>query len=95
LAQLHGLPAGQRDARFHCVLVALLDPADPAPLIGAGEWAGQIALAPAGKRGFGYDPVFFDPGLGKTAAQLTAAEKNQVSHRGKALRRLIEFLKKY
>ena len=60
----------------------------------AGEWSGEIARTARGSNGFGYDPVFFDPRLGKTAAELSAAEKNRVSHRGAALRQLIELLKK-
>ena len=89
--------SGQRNgrtARFHCVLVALLHADDPAPAIAAGEWSGEIAAAERGSNGFGYDSVFFDRRLGKTAAELSAAEKNRVSHRGAALRQLIELLKK-
>jgi XTP/dITP diphosphohydrolase len=82
-----------RSARFHCVLVALEHAEDPAPLIATGSWAGQIAHAPKGHGGFGYDPVFFVPQLGRTAAELEAAEKNRLSHRGAALRRLIELVK--
>jgi XTP/dITP diphosphohydrolase len=66
---------------------------DPAPLIATGSWTGRIAHAPKGTGGFGYDPVFFDPMLQRTAAELTPAEKNRVSHRGAALRALIELLK--
>lgn len=86
-------PSLDRAARFHCVLVALEHPEDPAPIIAAGSWPGQIARAPKGEGGFGYDPVFFDPTLGRTAAELDAAAKNRVSHRGAALRQLIELLK--
>jgi XTP/dITP diphosphohydrolase len=82
-----------RSAQFHCALVALRHPDDAAPLIATGSWAGQIARAPKGSHGFGYDPVFFDPKLGRTAAELDTAEKNRVSHRGAALRGLIELLK--
>jgi XTP/dITP diphosphohydrolase len=82
-----------RSARFHCVLVALLTPDDPAPLIASGTWEGEIARAPSGSNGFGYDPVFFDPRLARTGAELSAHEKNAVSHRGAALRRLAELLK--
>lgn len=82
-----------RRARFHCVLVALDHPDDAAPLIASGSWEGQIALAPRGSGGFGYDPVFFDPTLQRTAAELEPAHKNRVSHRGAALRRLVELLK--
>ena len=83
-----------RTARFHCVLVALLDADDPAPAIATGEWSGEIARIERGNNGFGYDPVFFDQRLGKTAAELSPTEKNRVSHRGAALRQLIESLKK-
>jgi XTP/dITP diphosphohydrolase len=86
-------PGLDRAAKFYCVLVALEHCDDPAPLIAAGAWAGQIARAPRGNGGFGYDPVFLDPTLGRTAAELGAAEKNRVSHRGTALRALIEQLK--
>lgn len=92
LERLEKEPA-PRLARFHCVLIALLTADDPAPLIACGTWKGEIALAPVGGGGFGYDPVFFDPVLGRTAATLTPAEKNRVSHRGSALRRLAELLK--
>jgi XTP/dITP diphosphohydrolase len=86
-------PQLDRTARFHCVLVALEHPDDAAPLIASGSWQGQIADAPRGTGGFGYDPVFFDPKLGRTAAELDPASKNGVSHRGTALRRLVELLK--
>ena len=82
-----------RSASFHCVLVALLRPDDPAPLIASGVWSGEITHAPRGTQGFGYDPVFLDPTLGRTAAELTSREKGQLSHRGIALRRLAELLK--
>jgi XTP/dITP diphosphohydrolase len=91
---LAALDASQdRAARFHCVLVALEHPEDPAPVIATGSWAGEIAQTPRGRAGFGYDPVFFDPKLGRTAAELDPAEKNRVSHRGAALRMLVELLK--
>ncbi len=82
-----------RAARFHCVLVAIERADDSAPLVASGTWAGEIARAPSGSGGFGYDPVFFDPRLGLTAAELTRDEKNRVSHRGAALRELVELLK--
>jgi len=84
----------RRTARFHCVLVALRARDDPAPSIAAGEWSGEIARIARGSNGFGYDPVFFDPRLKKTAAELSSVEKNRVSHRAEALRQLIELLKK-
>lgn len=82
----------ERAARFHCVLVALEHPDDPAPLLATGSWSGQIAQARSGTGGFGYDPVFFDRTLGRTAAELDSGAKNRISHRGQALRRLIELL---
>jgi XTP/dITP diphosphohydrolase len=93
LAALESVPEGRRSARFHCVLVAVASSADEAPLIASGEWHGEIALRPAGTGGFGYDPVFYDPVLGKTAAELPAEVKNRVSHRGQALRALLDALR--
>ncbi len=93
LAALESVPDGRRTARFHCVLAAVSSAADEAPVIATGEWVGEIAHTPAGGGGFGYDPVFFDPGLGKTAAELPPAVKNRVSHRGQAMRALIAVLK--
>ena len=92
LAALAG-PKLERSAKFYCVLVVLERADDPAPLIATGSWAGMIAPEPRGAGGFGYDPVFFVPELGCTAAELTAEQKNRMSHRGAALRRLVEFLK--
>jgi XTP/dITP diphosphohydrolase len=86
-------PGLDRTAVFHCALAALRHPDEAAPLIAMGSWSGQIALEPRGGNGFGYDAVFFDPKLGRTAAELEAAEKNRVSHRAAALRQLIELLK--
>ncbi len=86
-------PDEQRGARFHCVIVAMLSADDPAPLITYADWPGVIARQPAGEGGFGYDPIFYDPELGATAAQLSAAVKNRVSHRGRALAKLSVALK--
>ena len=85
LCALEGLPDAQRCARFHCVLVLVRHADDPQPLIAEGEWHGRILLAPQGRGGFGYDPVFLDPVLGRSAAELEPAVKNMVSHRGRAL----------
>lgn len=82
-----------RSARFHCVLVALLRADDPAPLIATGSWSGEITNSPRGTQGFGYDPVFLDPSLGRTAAELSTQEKGRMSHRGIALRQLAELLR--
>ncbi len=79
------VPDTGRGAQFCCVVVALRRWDDPMPLVGSGQWRGTIAREPRGESGFGYDPIFFDPRLGATAAQLTAEVKNGVSHRGRAL----------
>jgi XTP/dITP diphosphohydrolase len=82
-----------RGAHYVCVLAFLRSHSDPTPLIAEGRWRGEIARAPRGGGGFGYDPLFVVPGLGRTAAELAAGEKNRVSHRGAALARLLERLK--
>jgi XTP/dITP diphosphohydrolase len=92
LERLAGLPATRRTARFRCVIVSLAHPADPAPLICQGTWEGTIAEQPSGARGFGYDPVFVPRGMSVSAAELDPAVKNRLSHRGQALRKLIESL---
>ncbi|AUX94674.1 XTP/dITP diphosphatase [Mixta gaviniae] len=93
LRALQDVADDQRQAQFHCVLVYLRHAADPTPLVCHGSWSGEIARAPAGEGGFGYDPVFFVPALGKTAAELSKAEKHAVSHRGKALALLLEAMR--
>jgi XTP/dITP diphosphohydrolase len=85
--------AADRRAHYYCVLVLLRHADDPQPLLAEGEWHGEIALQPAGEGGFGYDPLFWLPKLGKTSAQLEHEQKHAVSHRGKALRMLLEKLK--
>ena len=74
-----------RSAYFYCCVVLLRHADDPAPIIGEGRWFGRILDAPRGDRGFGYDPIFFDPKLDAGAGELDAAVKNRVSHRGQAL----------
>lgn len=93
LDALRDVPAAQRTAHFHCSIVLLRKPDDPAPLIAEGRWPGTILHAPRGNKGFGYDPAFFDPVFGKSAAELDAATKNRVSHRGLALAKLRELLR--
>ncbi len=90
LATMDGVPETERAAAFHCVIVALHTADDPAPLIVEGRWHGRIATAPRGQGGFGYDPVFLDPVLGMTAAELTSEQKNRVSHRAAASASLAE-----
>ena len=80
-------------AHYCCVIVLMRHPDDPEPVIAEGSWAGEIVAEPRGANGFGYDPHFFLRDLGKTAAKLDPGEKNLVSHRGKALRRLLAKLK--
>jgi XTP/dITP diphosphohydrolase len=85
LDALRDVPPAQRGARFYCVLVLLRGADDPQPLVAEGEWRGSILEAPRGGRGFGYDPVFFDPENACSAAELDPATKNLLSHRGRAL----------
>ena len=87
--------SGKTDRRAHyvCVLVFVRHADDPQPVIAEGEWHGEIVDVPRGDGGFGYDPYFFLPEAGLTAAQLDAAEKNRQSHRGLALAQLVERLK--
>ena len=82
-----------RRAHYVCVLVLMRGPGDTQPLVAEAEWHGEIARAPRGSGGFGYDPYFFVKDLGKTAAELAPEEKNRISHRGQALRKLLAMLK--
>ncbi len=82
----------QRQASFHCVLAYLRHANDPTPIICHGRWDGMIATTPQGEQGFGYDPVFWIPELNCTAAQLSTAQKQQLSHRGQALRQFVKQL---
>ena len=88
LSRLAGVPEERRGARFQCLVVYLRHAEDPTPLICQGSWPGRILSAPRGAGGFGYDPVFYDPQRGQTAAELAPAVKNAVSHRGRALAQL-------
>lgn len=90
LENLRDVPVGSRQAHFVCVVVAVRSPTDPDPLVASGRWYGRIAAAARGHNGFGYDPVFEIPALGLTAAELDPAIKHSLSHRGQALRRLLE-----
>ncbi len=84
---------GNRKAHYYCVMVYVRYADDPQPIIAEGAWHGEIIDAARGDGGFGYDPHFLIPQLGKTGAELAADEKNAVSHRGQALRVLAEKLK--
>ncbi len=91
IAELQG--KGDRRAHYVAVLVFVHHADDPQPIICEGEWHGEIIDAPRGANGFGYDPYFLVPDLNQTAAEISAEEKNQRSHRGKALAQLMERLK--
>ena len=82
-----------RSAYYACILVLVRSAADPLPLVAEGIWRGEIGVGPRGANGFGYDPLFFLPQLGKTAAELDPAQKNRISHRGQALHKLLERLR--
>lgn len=82
-----------KSAYYYCSLVLVRHADDPQPIIAEGRWDGEIIAAPRGQNGFGYDPYFWLPELKKTAAELTAEEKNLLSHRAQALRLLVEKLR--
>ncbi len=86
--KLRDVPPMERSARYRAVIVLLRHARDPSPLICEGSWEGVIQLEPAGDGGFGYDPYFYLTDRECTSAELTAAEKNRLSHRGKALAEL-------
>lgn len=92
LRELDGLPDSKRTARFQCVMVYLRHANDPVPVIAQGAWEGRILQAPQGEGGFGYDPVFYVPERGCSAAELSSEDKNTLSHRGKALRHMLDAL---
>ena len=82
----------ERGAYYYAAMVFARDANDPAPLFADGYWRGEILKEPRGENGFGYDPLFYDATLGKTGAQMSAEEKNKVSHRGKSLRAITALL---
>ena len=82
-----------KSAYYYCVLVYVRHADDPQPVIADGQWHGEIIETPRGANGFGYDPHFLIPSLGKTTAELEPSVKNAHSHRGQALRALVEKLK--
>ena len=92
--KLLGHLTGKADRRAHfvSVLVLVRSANDPQPIIAEGEWHGEILAEQKGEGGFGYDPLFFVPEFGQTAAELDADTKNEVSHRGRAMQKLIERL---
>jgi len=92
LADLGDIPEAERTARFQCLIVYMRHAEDPTPIICRGTWEGRILTAPRGENGFGYDPVFFVPDQGCSAAELPSETKNRLSHRGQALHKLLEAL---
>ena len=92
IAELKDQP--NRRAHYTCVMVYVRHPDDPEPVIAEGRWHGEIIDTPRGHNGFGYDPYFLDPEFGRTGAELDEDTKNAVSHRGQALRDLVDKLKR-
>jgi len=90
IAELRG--KSDRSAYYYCVMVLLRHANDPQPVIAEGVWHGTVTDTPRGENGFGYDPYFLLPELGRTAAELDSASKNRVSHRGQALAALVSKL---
>jgi len=88
LREMDGVPAAERGAFFICVLVLLRHADDPAPLIAEGRWYGRILDEGRGSGGFGYNPVFLPEGYSESVAEMDAALKNRLSHRGRALAKL-------
>ena len=82
----------RRSAHYVCVMVLVKNAEDRNPLVAEGLWHGEIARAPRGANGFGYDPLFLVKELGRTAAELDPAHKNRISHRGLALQKLVALL---
>ncbi len=92
IRELDGVPEEKRTARFQCVMVYIRHANDPVPIITHGVWEGRILESVQGVGGFGYDPIFFVPERDCSAAELSAADKNSLSHRGKALRQMLDVL---
>lgn len=92
LQELAGLPSEKRSARYHAVLAFMRHAEDPTPILCQGVWEGTILTEPRGNGGFGYDPLFFVPSHNCAAAELDKAEKNRISHRGKAMQELLQRL---
>ena len=93
LAELSGVPAARRGARYRCAMVFVREAGDPAPIVTEASWEGRIGFDRRGAGGFGYDPLFIVAGTTITAAEMAAKDKNRVSHRGQALAALAEKMK--
>lgn len=93
LAELESRQVSDRGAYFYCAMVLMTAADDPAPLVATARWHGEILHTPRGKGGFGYDPIFAVKGTRYSAAELASAEKHRISHRGQALRSLVEQLR--
>lgn len=92
LQELNGVPTEKRSARYHAVLAFMRHAEDPTPILCHGVWEGVILTEPRGEGGFGYDPLFFVPTHNCASAELDKAEKNRISHRGKAMQELLQKL---
>jgi len=93
LGEMQGVPALKRTARYQCVIAFVSTADDPDPILAKGTWEGWLTSQPRGLEGFGYDPIFIPSGFDRTAAELEPGEKNSLSHRGQALRALIDQLR--
>ena len=93
LRALDGLEGADRSAFFHCVMVLTRTADDPVPLIACASWRGEIAMSEQGSGGFGYDPLFRIADRVCTSAELSSEEKNRISHRGQASRKLIKLIR--
>ena len=93
LRNMEDVPDGKRTARYWCVMVYMRSASDPTPIICQASWEGVIIREKRGTNGFGYDPVFLIPALGKTAAEVSLEVKNSMSHRAKAIRMMTEKLR--
>ncbi|MBV2091144.1 MAG: RdgB/HAM1 family non-canonical purine NTP pyrophosphatase [Candidatus Thiodiazotropha sp. (ex Ctena orbiculata)] len=92
LSRLEEIPEAKRTARFQCLMVYMRHAEDPTPIICQGSWEGRILFEPQGENGFGYDPIFYVPSHDCSSAQLTPETKNSLSHRGQALKALMQAL---
>lgn len=92
LVELNNIPVEKRTARYHAVLAYMRHAEDPTPILCHGVWEGVILHEPRGDGGFGYDPLFFVPSHNCASAELSKDEKNRISHRGKAMRELLQKL---